>query len=45
LFLARAKALRIAVEHGMRIIFPMLLMSTREFGDWRGYLPRNPGFM
>jgi ribosomal protein S18 acetylase RimI-like enzyme len=38
-------ALRIAVEHGMRIAFPMLLMSTRQFGDWSGYLPRNPGFM
>jgi ribosomal protein S18 acetylase RimI-like enzyme len=38
-------ALSIAVEHGMRITFPMLLMSTRDFGDWAGYLPRNPGFM
>ncbi len=38
-------ALRIAVETGMRITFPMLLMSTREFGDWTRYLPRNPGFM
>jgi ribosomal protein S18 acetylase RimI-like enzyme len=38
-------ALRTAVEHGMRITFPMLLMSARDFGDWTGYLPRNPGFM
>jgi ribosomal protein S18 acetylase RimI-like enzyme len=38
-------ALRTAIEHGMRITFPMLLMSTRDFGDWTGYLPRNPGFM
>lgn len=38
-------ALSIAVEHGMRITFPMLLMSTRDFGDWTRYLPRNPGFM
>lgn len=38
-------ALTTAVEHGMRITFPMLLMSSREFGDWSGYLPRNPGFM
>jgi GNAT superfamily N-acetyltransferase len=38
-------ALRIAVEHGMRITFPMLLMSTCDFGNWSGYLPRNPGFM
>ena len=37
--------LRTAVEHEMRMAFPMLLMSTRDFGDWSGYLPRNPGFM
>jgi GNAT superfamily N-acetyltransferase len=42
---ASEAALRTAVEHGMRITFPMLLMSTRVFGDWTGYLPRNPGFM
>jgi ribosomal protein S18 acetylase RimI-like enzyme len=42
---ASEAALRIAVHHGMRITFPMLLMSTSEFGDWTGYLPRNPGFM
>jgi hypothetical protein len=42
---ASEAALRIAVEHGMRITFPMLLMSIRDFGDWSGYLPRNPGFM
>jgi ribosomal protein S18 acetylase RimI-like enzyme len=35
----------IAVELGMRITFPMLLMSTRDFGNWTQYLPRNPGFM
>ena len=38
-------ALSIAVGHGMRITLPMLLMSTRSFGDWSRYLPRNPGFM
>lgn len=38
-------ALSIAVEQGMRITFPMLLMSTRGLGDWTQYLPRNPGFM
>jgi ribosomal protein S18 acetylase RimI-like enzyme len=38
-------ALRIAVEHGMRITLPMLMMSTRDFGGWTRYLPRNPGFM
>ncbi|MBZ6076448.1 GNAT family N-acetyltransferase [Microvirga puerhi] len=35
----------IALKHGMRITFPMVLVSTHEFGDWRRYLPRNPGFM
>jgi hypothetical protein len=39
------QALSIAVEHGMRIAFPMVLVSTRDFGDWTRYLPRNPGFM
>jgi hypothetical protein len=38
-------ALGIAVEHGMRITFPMVLVSSRDFGDWARYLPRNPGFM
>lgn len=42
---ASETALSIAVEHKMRISFPMLLMSTRTFGDWALYLPRNPGFM
>lgn len=42
---ASETALGIAVEHGMRITLPMLLMSTHDFGDWTGYLPRNPGFM
>jgi ribosomal protein S18 acetylase RimI-like enzyme len=39
------EALGVAIEHGMRITFPMVLMSTRDFGDWTRYLPRNPGFM
>jgi GNAT superfamily N-acetyltransferase len=38
-------ALAVAVEHRMRITFPMVLMSTRNFGNWAQYLPRNPGFM
>jgi ribosomal protein S18 acetylase RimI-like enzyme len=38
-------ALSVAVEHGMRITLPMVLMSSRDFGDWTQYLPRNPGFM
>jgi ribosomal protein S18 acetylase RimI-like enzyme len=40
-----SEALGIAVKHGMRITFPMVLLSTRDFGDWTRYLPRNPGFM
>ncbi|UVO40688.1 GNAT family N-acetyltransferase [Bradyrhizobium arachidis] len=42
---ASEAALHTAFEHGMRIKFPMLLMSSRDFGNWSGYLPRNPGFM
>jgi GNAT superfamily N-acetyltransferase len=38
-------ALDVAIEHRMRMTFPMVLVSDREFGDWRRYLPRNPGFM
>ncbi len=42
---ASEAALNTAMEHGMRIKVPMLLMSSREFGNWVQYLPRNPGFM
>lgn len=38
-------ALGIAAKHRMRITLPMVLVSNREFGDWRRYLPRNPGYM
>ncbi len=38
-------AIGIALERRMRIAFPMVLLSTRDFGDWTRYLPRNPGFM
>lgn len=38
-------ALAIAASQGMRFALPMVLMSTRECGDWMRYLPRNPGFM
>jgi hypothetical protein len=38
-------ALTVAIEHRMRITFPMLLMSTSEFGNWTQYLPRNGGVM
>lgn len=38
-------ALSLAVDHGMRITFPMLLMASPGYGDWAHYLPRNPGFM
>jgi hypothetical protein len=34
-----------AVACGMRIRFPMVMMSTRAFPEWTQYLPRNPGFM
>jgi hypothetical protein len=38
-------ALNAAVETGMRITLPMVLMSSQGFGNWTQYLPRNPGFM
>lgn len=38
-------ALSVAVNQGMRISFPMLLMASPGYGDWTQYLPRNPGFM
>ncbi len=34
-----------ASELGFRIEEPFLLLSARPFGDWRHYLPSNPGFM
>ena len=37
--------LTVAAGQGMRISFPMVLMSSDTFGDWSRYLPRNPGFM
>jgi GNAT superfamily N-acetyltransferase len=42
---ASEAALSTAMEHGMQIKFPMLLMSSHGFGAWAQYLPRNPGFM
>ena len=42
---ANESALKIAMESGMQIRSPMLLMSCRDFGNWAQYLPRNPGFM
>ena len=38
-------ALAVALATGMRITSPMVLMATRDFGNWAQYLPRNPGFM
>ncbi len=38
-------ALAVASKRGMRITLPMVLVSDHDFGDWRCYLPRNPGFM
>lgn len=38
-------ALSLAVSHGMRITFPMLLMASQDYGTWTRYLPLNPGFM
>jgi GNAT superfamily N-acetyltransferase len=38
-------ALSLAIDAGMRITFPMLLMASPGYGHWVQYLPRNPGFM
>ncbi len=38
-------AFAVASAYGMRVTFPFVLMSSRAFGDWTRYLPRNPGFM
>lgn len=38
-------ALAMALRNGMRITFPMLMMSSKNGGEWTHYLPRNPGFM
>ena len=40
-----ASALGLAISRGMRMGFPMVLVSDHDFGDWTRYLPRNPGFM
>jgi GNAT superfamily N-acetyltransferase len=37
--------LRAVSELGFRIDEPYVLMSALPFGDWRSYLPSNPGFM
>jgi len=39
------RVLSLAVDQGMRITFPMVLMASPGFGGWTRYLPRNPGFM
>ncbi len=39
------RVLGAAAELGFRIDEPFLLLSARPFGDWRHYLPSNPGFM
>ena len=37
--------LGMALGLGFRLEEPYVLMSTRPFGDWRSYLPSNPGCM
>jgi len=37
--------LAMALGLGFRIEEPYVLMSARPFGDWRSYLPSNPGYM
>jgi ribosomal protein S18 acetylase RimI-like enzyme len=33
------------IELGFHIVQPLVLMSARSFGDWRNYVPRDPGYM
>jgi len=37
--------MRAILALGFRIEEPYVLMASRSFGNWRHYLPRNPGFM
>lgn len=37
--------MRIAVELRMRLGRPMVLLSSKAFGDWTRYSPRSPGYM
>jgi GNAT superfamily N-acetyltransferase len=38
-------ALEVATALGMRLTLPMVMMSSTESGDWKRYMPRNPGLM
>jgi hypothetical protein len=37
--------MRAILALGFRIEEPYVLMASQSFGNWRHYLPRNPGFM
>ena len=39
------QVLRTVSRLGFRIDEPFVLLSARPFGNWRHYLPSNPGFM
>jgi GNAT superfamily N-acetyltransferase len=39
------RVLAAASTLGFRIDEPFILLSARPFGDWRHYLPSNPGFL
>lgn len=39
------RVLDVVVDLGFRIEEPFVLLSARPFGDWRNYLPSNPGLM
>ena len=39
------RILRTVSDLGFRIDEPFVLLAARPFGDWRNYLPSNPGFM
>ena len=33
------------LRHGLRIVYPMLFMSSRPIGNWKNYLCYSPGLM
>ncbi len=42
---SNAPAMALAVEHGLRITMPLVLMASRRFGDLNRYIPHSPGMM
>jgi len=39
------RAMSLALQHGLRITYPMLLMSEEPFGNWENYLIHSVALM